>query len=408
MSQLACAQENIKPVHIGDTVPDIAIRGIRNYGQPAFNPRHFKGQLLILDFWANWCTACLDLMPELDSLSHGYSGKLAIVSVTGNDEASAKRFMKRFSKTGASHLPAIFGDSVLSRMFPHAGVPHEVWIDSSGVVRAITDGRYVKRRYVDRLLDDPRAMLPLKRDFLGFDPGKPLLVGGNGGPGDGFSYRSMITPFLEGVTKSGGIQDYKESVMVTGINFSILGLYKLLLPMKLSSDPKRIRLKVRDSSRYLFAHGDPEMVDAWVRAHTYCYQLILPAGKAKQIERFARQDLDRYFGLHTRVASVPVHCLLLTKQKGRDSLRFTPIERGGRFSKQELRLAGEPMDVLRSYLNDLPRLPVVLDRTGYKGKIYMRLGRDTSLPALQRALGRYGLTLVPSTENIRMFILSEK
>lgn len=410
---LANAQhQKIHPLHVGDTVPDLVFRDIRNYSQPDFSLRHFKGQLLILDFWAIGCTSCVHLMPVLDSLRHVYGDRLTIVSVTGNQEEPANRFIARFLRAKNPQLPSLFGDTLLSKMFPHVSVPHEVWIDSRGVVRAITDSRYVRAKYIDRILADENATLPLKKDFLGYNSDKPLLVGGNGGQGDQFSYRSMITPFLEGVNGASSIHKGDRSVTVTGINLPVIYLYQLVFAWKIITDPKRVRLELRDSSKYFQPHADPETVDAWRRTHTYCYQLTLPASRADQLQEFGLQDMNRYFNLNGRMEVVPLHCLLIVRSHKNEKLHFpsvtAPVAGATTAVSREVQMIEKPMSRLYYYLNAIPSLPRVVDETGYRGKINIRLSGDTSLTGLQRELAPYRLKLVPAVRPTKIFILTEK
>jgi thiol-disulfide isomerase/thioredoxin len=37
---------------------------------------YFNGKLMILDFWATWCGACISKFPKLDSLQKKYADKL--------------------------------------------------------------------------------------------------------------------------------------------------------------------------------------------------------------------------------------------------------------------------------------------------------------------------------------------
>jgi thiol-disulfide isomerase/thioredoxin len=70
----AVMAQNSKPptnLKIGDKVPEITISNILNYkdstGKPSTSAKisEFKGKLLILDFWATWCTPCIKYLPEL-------------------------------------------------------------------------------------------------------------------------------------------------------------------------------------------------------------------------------------------------------------------------------------------------------------------------------------------------------
>lgn len=394
------------PLHIGDTVPDIRIAGIQNYGRPDFSLRDFKGRLLILDFWSVGCTSCVGLMPVLDSLQRAYQDQLTVVSVTPDGPQKAQQFIHRFLHGKTEHLPVIYADTLLSALFPHEWVPHEVWIDDQGVVRAITGGTYARGKYIQRLLNDPQATLPLKQDFLGFNENRPLLTGGNGGREGNFLYRSMITPYLPGVNGGIGIHQTDSTVSLLALDVSIFHLYDACVPFNIIGNPKKVILHIRDSSRYFPPTDDPEARDAWRQKHAFCYQLILPSSKAAEIRGEGLEDLNRYFGLHADVEEVPTHCLAIVRSDRVLSLD-RPLSRAAAPSHGGLQLVKRSMAQLRYYLDDISTLPLVFDETGYTGKVTLRLDADTSLAGLRKQLAPYGLRLVDTIRPVKKFILTE-
>ena len=46
----------------------------------------FKGQWILLDFWATWCKPCVEMMPELQKLSETYADKGLVVLGVSNVE----------------------------------------------------------------------------------------------------------------------------------------------------------------------------------------------------------------------------------------------------------------------------------------------------------------------------------
>ncbi len=57
----------------------------------------FKGKVVILNFWATWCGACVKEMPSLDALYREFKGKGLIVLGVSSDrnDALLKRFLKK-------------------------------------------------------------------------------------------------------------------------------------------------------------------------------------------------------------------------------------------------------------------------------------------------------------------------
>ena len=52
------------PEQLGRQAPAFSL----NDGQHAVNLRDFRGQVVLLNFWASWCAPCLAEMPSLEAL----------------------------------------------------------------------------------------------------------------------------------------------------------------------------------------------------------------------------------------------------------------------------------------------------------------------------------------------------
>lgn len=53
----------IKPLNIGDKVPDIEFKDVVNYPKKKVKLSDFKGQMVILDFWGTYCCTCIAMFP---------------------------------------------------------------------------------------------------------------------------------------------------------------------------------------------------------------------------------------------------------------------------------------------------------------------------------------------------------
>jgi peroxiredoxin len=54
------------PVAIGDTAPDFTLPAL-NSG--SLSLRHYRRQVLVLNFWATWCPPCIEEAPELEKFA---------------------------------------------------------------------------------------------------------------------------------------------------------------------------------------------------------------------------------------------------------------------------------------------------------------------------------------------------
>lgn len=99
----------------------------------------FKGQIVILNFWATWCPPCRQEMPEFNKMDaelkkSGEAVFLAINLTDGRRETKSKvsQFMAS-NKYGFRVLLDSEGDA--ADIFSIRGIPTTVVIDRSGVIR---------------------------------------------------------------------------------------------------------------------------------------------------------------------------------------------------------------------------------------------------------------------------------
>ena len=73
-----------------------------------------RGKLVLLDFWASWCPACLIEMPSLIALQNRFAAQLQIIGVSMDDSAdSAKAVAQRFS----FNYPLMMGDAAFAERY---------------------------------------------------------------------------------------------------------------------------------------------------------------------------------------------------------------------------------------------------------------------------------------------------
>src|SRR6185312_10987349 len=79
INTLHAQQPALKPLSIGDTVPDITLTNVYNYPSSTIKLSDLKGKLVILDFWSTWCGSCIEAMPESEKLQNGFGNKIQII-----------------------------------------------------------------------------------------------------------------------------------------------------------------------------------------------------------------------------------------------------------------------------------------------------------------------------------------
>ena len=101
----------------------------------------FKGQVVMINFWASWCGPCRQEMPLLEDIYKKYKPMgFTLVGVnvepaTGDPEGWLSKLPKQVT------FPVAFDvDSKVSKLYKVAGMPTTVFIDRKGNVREIHRG----------------------------------------------------------------------------------------------------------------------------------------------------------------------------------------------------------------------------------------------------------------------------
>jgi thiol-disulfide isomerase/thioredoxin len=99
----------------------------------------YRGQVVMLNFWASWCGPCRQEMPILESIHRKYK-PLGFTMVGVNVEPDAKAAEAFLQKTPVSFPIAYDPESKVSKLYDVAGMPSTVIVDRKGTVRFIHRG----------------------------------------------------------------------------------------------------------------------------------------------------------------------------------------------------------------------------------------------------------------------------
>jgi len=99
----------------------------------------FRGQVVLLNFWASWCGPCRQEMPLLDSIHAKYKNLgFSVVGVNVEEDSSkAVGILKK----GKVSFPVLFDtENKVSRLYDVSAMPSTVIIDRDGNMRYVHEG----------------------------------------------------------------------------------------------------------------------------------------------------------------------------------------------------------------------------------------------------------------------------
>ena len=191
---LSLRSQTLKP---GDQYPDVKLGKILNGSIEAVSLRGIN-KYVLLDFGSTDCLPCLKLLPKLNVLQEKFKKDIQIFMVTKEPAGKVKKFLTNVPIAKDLRLPIIVEDSMLAKVFPHYGIPHEVWLAPNGEVLAITKHEYVSEENFAAVISGVKPSWPIKADNS-YDESLSLMEVETTHK----IHHSIITKFLEGVRTTG-------------------------------------------------------------------------------------------------------------------------------------------------------------------------------------------------------------
>ncbi len=120
-------------VSVQDTAPDFTLKSLDGAN---LRLEEYRGQVVLINFWASWCGPCRQEMPLLDRLHQRYEDTgFAVLGV--NVEGEAKPAQEIADKTQITFPVLIDDGQKVSEMYNLEAMPSTVVVDRDGVVRYI-------------------------------------------------------------------------------------------------------------------------------------------------------------------------------------------------------------------------------------------------------------------------------
>ncbi len=416
----ASTAQKIKPLTIGDTVPNITINNIINYETTSAKLSGFEGKLVILDFWSSWCGSCIALFPHLDSLQKEFGKNLQIILVntkskmTNDDEPKIKKTLERVrTRTGITlSMPVVYNSEKLDDYFPCITIPQEVWINNDAQVIGITSAEEVNAENIKSILSGRDVQMKLKKDRFGFDFQSPLFIDGNGGDGSETIYRSIVTKYLDGINGRSGI--WHRNNKATGlylINQSLSSITQMIYAGEIATQYKmvhnnRIIMDVKDKRKF-----DTKRSDSFYYQNLFSYELMAPPATDSAIFAYARQDMKRYFNISVKYEIRNMKCLVLTAPGGMDGLKNTKKEtKDLDLEKASLKkyIHNYPPQFITGSLNDYTGIPLI-DETNITKNISVDLPFHLNdISGLKESFLQAGLSLKEENRMLKVVVITDK
>ena len=418
-------KEEITPLKIGDKIPDelwemyFPVVSSASEQEQYLSLGDFKDKLIILDFWATWCSPCVAMIPVMDSLQKVFGDKMQFLSVTYQKKEEVLPFFAKLERVKEQkyHLPVLANDEHLRFVFPHTGLPHYVWIES-GVVKSITGYEEVNARNIQASVDREEKVLKAKVDVkkYPYDSGELLFVNGNGGDGKALKYHTVFADYDPSLKS---MYSYRaDSLNGDKVSLTNHQLYDVFAT---SYDEKQNRLKFRNKNRADFEVedinklflDDQKQYNEWMAKYGCSYEIKVPAHLNDSIYAMMRYDLKKLFPQYkTFVEERKTMCLVLIRTSKKDKIKststLTKYHTGSLgYSIQNGTLGKLTLDLNLFQLQNSP-FPIV-DGTGYIGNVDITIeGNMSNVASINKALEKYDLKFIEEERVIEKLVIQDR
>jgi peroxiredoxin len=127
---LSACYSGSRPPRIGSNAPDFTVQDAQN----KVTLSQYRGQVVVLNFWATWCPPCIEEMPSLVEMQRRMKAKgVTVLAVSVDvDEGAYRQFLKDHN---VNLLTVRDPDQKSNSLYGTAKFPETYIIDRDGVMR---------------------------------------------------------------------------------------------------------------------------------------------------------------------------------------------------------------------------------------------------------------------------------
>jgi len=148
-SSLVAPSHAAAPTLVGKDAPDFVLKGMDGKN---LRMSEFRGQVVLVNFWARWASDSRQEMPALDRINTTYNrAGLVVIGVSIDEDLGRAR---EFAGAMKVSYPILFDTgSAISRDYLLQKMPMTILVDRAGVVRFSNAGfrRGDERVYLDHI-----------------------------------------------------------------------------------------------------------------------------------------------------------------------------------------------------------------------------------------------------------------
>lgn len=376
---------------IGEPAPALNVKTLLQApSQDAANWASLRDKVVIVEFWATWCSPCMPALTHLNELAEKFKDQpVQFIAITDEDEVTITPFLKQKPIRGWVGLDT---EKAALKAYQPGVIPHTVVVGRDGKIAAITEPKNVSAEAISDLLSGKRISLPLKDSIsadLAWD--KKADAKTETKTEAKTEAKAEAEPLFQILIKpsqsdSGGTSFAPEKITGDGMVFSNF------ITVAYQTPYFRIINRVPESKE------------------KYKVSVIVPKGREELLYPVFQHAVEAFFSIRTRREQQEVDVFVLRVPEGKTfSLRPSQAAKETKwFMRGKIHAEKQPLTVLAQTLENFLGRPVV-DETKVSGEFdwelpYNYADKSLLLNALRDQLG---LEVVPAKRKIEMLVVEK-
>lgn len=411
----ATTEVKYQPLKIGDKIPDALWEmplEVVNHSSKTIKLGDYKDKLIILDFWATWCSACLLNFPKMEELERRFVNEIKIIAVTNQNMTVLEKFYsspigKRYHK-----VSSVIGDKLLHELFPHQGVPYIVWIKDGKLLNS-TDAEQVTEKSISEILDNKESSL---QTVIQLERDRPLMLSEAFDREQGLNIQNYSL-LARGRIRSIGFGTWfhrTEDGKVYGRQFTNLSLMEII--RTITAEIFEQREEPFNEKKIVMEVANPTLLNYIINKdgkredyNRYSYEYIVPIAKSDSLYPMMLNNLNQFIDYSASVEKRKMKCFVLKRTSQNDKLASKGGELQYLLTTRQTALQNISVYKLISGLSSLPYMTFpIVDETNYKKNIDMKMGEINDMSTLRKELFKKDLELLEAERELDVLIIRDK
>lgn len=379
----------------------------RDFVPDVLRLRDFKGRLIILDFWATWCGACIANFPKAKKLESLFKDKLSFVLVNNELPEKSEALLTKRLQENNELFHYINADTLLNKLFFKRLIPHYVWIDANGIVVAATGPDEVNEKNISLALAGMVSRIASTPDI---DRKLPLFSSSNLPLKNVLKYNLLTKGKVQGL--GSGYEWRKDATgkLTVGrviTNLPLLRVYHLLAVERAIKDKKYL-----DLDRIQYEGKNIRLL----RDTFFNYEFSVPGFLSPKLDSLMWADLNTFSPFIVSYEKRSTKCLALevlddsklplSNPGAIAEIKFEPVY--GRKEKA-LSIVNAKLSTLIYLIKENGLIAgQVTDATGPERQVSLSLFLPDSIAGINSQLVKYGLQILEKTAELDYIIIRDQ